>query len=81
MLMLATDEKALPVRPVSIVKQCPKCDGNMRRKEDAPILTTFPPQYTHQCSKCGHTEIYTETYPRIVFMTEDEEIAYEDGSK
>jgi len=35
---------------------CPKCGGEM--KNDNIVYTSYPPQYSRTCTKCGHREYY-----------------------
>lgn len=47
-------------------KECPECkDGFML--PTGMTLMTYPCKYTHVCNKCGRSETYKETYPRIIY--------------
>ena len=51
---------------------CDKCGkGYMRPLGE--VLTTFPLQYPHRCSACGHVENYTDTYPRMEYEEVDDD--------
>ena len=44
---------------------CPECNSQM--KATGTVLTSFPPQYPHKCTKCGYEIRYGihEKYPYI----------------
>lgn len=31
------------------------------------VLATYPPQYPHECDRCGHAQTFYEIYPRIEY--------------
>lgn len=32
---------------------CPECGGELKWRDDVPILDTLPETYTYECVKCG----------------------------
>jgi hypothetical protein len=56
------------VRPVSVVPRC-RCGGEFEMVNSLSYtLTTYPPKYQHICNKCGATEWFNETYPKIEYV-------------
>lgn len=47
--------------------RCENCGGKMSCEE---ILTTYPPQYSYTCKKCGGTKVTPMSYPRLVYEYE-----------
>lgn len=62
-----------PVKPVMERMMC-CCGGELKRTKDAVTITTYPPQYTHKCNKCGILRQFYDIYPRITY-----EEAQQDG--
>ena len=62
-----------PLKMFMTHMQCPLCDGEMLYKETNEILTAWPPQFLHRCSKCGHTEKYDNIYPYVNYSEENDE--------
>lgn len=41
---------------------CDEC-GKGRMRPTATILTSYPPQFVHECTHCGAMDIYDVRYP------------------
>lgn len=57
--------------PVNVFREhawCEKCEGGELLPTGA-TLSGHPVRFLHQCSKCGHSEILEDHYPRIFTMT------------
>ena len=56
--------------PVSVVKDRLICDcGGEIVRTDGGVRMSNPPQYPHECNKCGeHQYIRGESYPRIRYV-------------
>lgn len=48
---------------VKMMCDTPKCKGEM--KPDGSVLTSYPPQYSHQCTVCKTNRIFLTAYPEI----------------
>lgn len=59
-------------RPVLVDYICERCVGEdkgvYRFPWNGAVKTSNPPQYTHECNKCGHTKTFNEQYPLIKFF-------------
>ena len=64
-------EETKPVRTVRVSLRC-ECGGEYKSVSGV-VLASMPPQYPHECDKCGE-ELYVEekTYPRIEFVSLEE---------
>ena len=56
------------LQPVLVKMKCDKCGNGYMKRDDSIILLTSPPQYEHNCEKCGHRETYYKSYPCIEFV-------------
>jgi uncharacterized Zn finger protein len=55
------------MQTIQIDYTCDDC-GQGQMRSDGMTLTSFPPQYPHECNKCGAVKTFTSTrYPNIVF--------------
>ena len=51
-------------RPIIVDMECDECkNGLMRLTTDNIMLASYPPQYPHKCTNCGHVTNYNCTYP------------------
>jgi hypothetical protein len=57
-------EKKQPAYPVFIRAMC-ACGGEM--KFTGSVLTTYPAQYPHRCSRCAAVEKLGRRYPDVSF--------------
>lgn len=55
------------LEPVRVTKLCDKCNEAM--VFSGQVLTTYPGQYPHYCSKCGNKQTYFQVYPGIEYRT------------
>lgn len=54
------------VTPIRVEKVCPECGKGTMEKCGGMVLTTYPAQYPHQCTKCEHSQHYSGVqYPYI----------------
>lgn len=51
------------VKTYEVEMCCDECGEGLMRPCGNIILTTYPVQYPHQCTKCGHIANYTVKYP------------------
>lgn len=51
-------------------KKCSKCGSDMVI-DDTHILTTYPPQYSYECSKCGNIETDWVIYNKSQYIDSD----------
>ncbi len=64
--------KNIPVL-ITVNQRCDKCKkGYMERTNPHITLSTYPAQYTHKCTNCGHIENYTKIYPYSQVISEEE---------
>ncbi len=43
---------------------CDKCgEGEMVLQRNKPVLMSNPPQYSHECDKCGDVQRLNKAYP------------------
>lgn len=63
------------VRPVLRRLLCPDCNVDMLRG-NFDVLLSFPPKISYTCPKCGMTHLSSESYPRIEWVTEEDEKVY-----
>lgn len=52
------------VQPIKVFAKC-ECGGEFN--PTGICLTTYPCQYPHICNKCGKSETFECTYPKIEF--------------
>lgn len=50
----------------NIIKAMCECGGEY--KPTGIVLTTYPEQYPHDCSKCGKREVFYEQYPKFEYV-------------
>ena len=50
-----------------VVNAMCECGGKLNRDPDAPVLTSYPPQYSYICDKCGKSVLLTAFYPSIQY--------------
>ena len=62
-----------PLTPVLVHAMC-KCGGEYRASETYIVRVSLPPQYPHQCEKCGDLKSFTNIYPHIAYKTATGEI-------
>lgn len=55
------------VKPVKVTMQC-DCGGTFVRSADGFVLTTYPPQYYHECDKCSQRVPFDRVYPHIEYI-------------
>jgi hypothetical protein len=55
-------EERFVVKPYGVRYKC-DCGGEM--KPSSHILMSFPPQYPHECEKCGKGVDLSERYPTV----------------
>lgn len=62
-----------PVPVVCITKTfiCDDCNGEVVRDTDVVYLS-YPPLYSHKCTKCNKQYNLTEQYPQKHFVPENE---------
>ncbi len=61
---------AKKMQAVTVDYNCDECQiGKMRF--DGIVLTSNPPQYPHQCNKCGHAQTFFEHYPHIEYVEKE----------
>ena len=65
-------EVEVEVKTFLKVAKC-DCGGTFERNYDAPVLTSYPPQYQHVCNKCGEIFMSTNTYPQTIYKYGTEE--------
>ena len=58
------------VKPARVDMICPHC-GNGRMRSNGKVLTTYPPQYSHQCNVCAYVAAYNVSYPYIKWENDD----------
>lgn len=46
---------------------CPVCGEVMERDLTAPVLTTWPEQYTYCCLKCNEVVTQSGVFPKIEY--------------
>ena len=52
------------VNTLLVYMGCDECkDGVMKIDYTAPVLDSYPPQYTHVCDKCGCVKTFPIQYP------------------
>ena len=57
-------EVKTPVVAMNVEYICDEC-GEGRMIHTGVCLLSSPPQYPHQCNKCGHVKTLRECYPLI----------------
>lgn len=59
-------ENRIEVKVIKVTLECEKCGGEM--KSTGQALMSNPPQYPHECKKCGNTRnIRGKQYPYIEY--------------
>lgn len=43
------------------------CDCGGEMLPNGNVLCSYPPLYTHECTKCGKTESYHDRYPKVTY--------------
>ena len=56
-------EERCEVKTYEINMRCDKCGKGYMQPIGNIVLATYPLQYPHECSECGHREDYTVKYP------------------
>lgn len=59
-------EKRTEVKPIKVDLTCGKCGGIFERNTDR-VLTTYPPQYSYKCNKCGEIVTASKIFPTIEY--------------
>ena len=59
-------EKRTKVKPIKVDLTCGKCGGIFERNSDI-VLTTYPPQYSYKCNKCGEIITTSDIFPKIEY--------------
>lgn len=65
-------EKSRQVDTFEVNLYCDSCGGEMNRIAPDVVLTTYPPQYTYICSKCGREFTTSKAYPYIRYVVREE---------
>lgn len=61
------------VKTFKVEMKCDKCGKGYMRPTGNVALATYPLQYPHECTNCGHIEIYTRKYPYEVYEEKGQE--------
>lgn len=58
------------VKAIQVDCKCPKCNiGYLRPSVNSVLLSTFPPQYPHECTNCDYSETFiNKVYPYIDYV-------------
>lgn len=59
-------ETKFEVKTYEIDYVCDICQKSYMRPT-GKCLPSYPPQYQHKCSACGHTKLFKNTYPYIAY--------------
>jgi uncharacterized protein with PIN domain len=61
-------EERVPAQAFIVKAKCPDCDTGYLRITNGPVLATYPPQFQHQCDKCGADHwIRGARYPNVAY--------------
>lgn len=64
-----SEELNLPCKLSMVTRKC-ECGGEMKFVPSTFTTLEYPPQYTHQCNKCGKTERFPVQYPYLHYEYE-----------
>jgi predicted RNA-binding Zn-ribbon protein involved in translation (DUF1610 family) len=56
-------ERTYQVRTVGVEYVCDQCGAGTMQLRGNTMLMSNPPQYPHQCDKCGHRQDLLAKYP------------------
>jgi len=65
-------EEIKEVKTFKVDYKCPKC-GKGYLRPTGTVLTSYPPQYPHKCTKCDYMETFMDkTYPYYTYKEIEE---------
>lgn len=59
-------EEKIECKVFVVEYRCPECkEGTLH--PTGMVLTSYPAQYPHKCSKCSYMETFLEKYPKLSY--------------
>lgn len=67
-------EVSVKVNTIRYEYKCDSCNDGMMMSTGFSIGNETRPFYAHHCTHCNAEQNFTKQYPRVRYVTEDEEI-------